>query len=66
MTPHCPSCRFIYRGADDRLRCRVNGLQATPANAADCKRYERDPGADDERMVWFDGAWHVAGEGRGD
>lgn len=68
MTAHCPTCRNAYMGADERLRCRINGLQAKPANAEDCKRYERDPGSDDEPMVWFDGAWCVTSglEGRGD
>lgn len=64
-TPHCPSCSLVYPGVDV-LRCRHNGLKASPANADGCKRFEREPGSDDERLVWYEDAWHVAGEGRGD
>lgn len=68
MKPECPICRPVYTGADERLRCRMNGLQATPANAEGCKRYEREPGSDDAPMVWLEGGWCVTSstEGRGD
>jgi len=60
---HCPSCRHIYRGNDDVLRCRILGKPATPDLAESCGRFERDPGADDELMVWFNGAWVLDSDG---
>jgi hypothetical protein len=46
---------------DLKVICRRNGKAATPGNARECKEFVRDPGADDEPMVWFDDAWHVGG-----
>lgn len=66
MNPHCPSCLHFMHSRDLRVICRRNGKAATPGNARECKEFVRDPGSDDEPMVWFEDAWHVAGEGRGD
>lgn len=65
-TPHCPVCLHFMSSHDLRVICRRNGLPASPVNATGCKEFIRDPGSDDEPMVWFDDAWHVCGEGRGD
>lgn len=60
MTEHnCTSCIQVYQGSDLKHRCRLNGLIASKANSDDCKRYEREPGSDDEVMVWFKGGWCI-------
>jgi hypothetical protein len=60
MKPHCPTCRHImHRATDSALMCRRNGRLADPRNAATCGEFDREPGSDDERLVWFDGAWMV-------
>ena len=41
------------------LMCRRNARRADPENAADCVEFVREPGSDDELIVWFDGAWVV-------
>lgn len=56
----CQDCRNAYDGADGVLRCRVNGLAASRANAGDCKRF------DDKKEPWFSGAWECDAQGRGD
>lgn len=66
MAPNCPTCHHVYMGADERLRCRINGLQAKPANAEGCRHFEREAGSDDEPMTWFKGAWVCDAQGRGD
>lgn len=55
-------------GADEIRRCRVdrNARPVTPDLEANCKRHIREPGSDDAVPPWYWGAWHVAGEGRGD
>jgi len=62
VIPHCPSCRHSYDGADAILRCRIhsNGLKCSPAAAEDCRTFEREPGADDSRLVWLVDAWVCA------
>lgn len=64
MTADCSSCVNSYDGADNILRCRINGLQASKANAEDCKRYEREPGSDDAPRA--DRVWYCDRTGRGD
>jgi hypothetical protein len=56
------------QSADGIRRCRVerNALPVSPALEADCKRYLRETGSDDQTPEWYRDAWHVAGEGRGD
>lgn len=70
MTPNCYSCIHMMppeKTADGVRRCRVDGLPISPALEEDCKNsYVRAPGSDDEMPPWYWGAWHVAGEGRGD
>lgn len=46
----CQDCRNAYQGADLVLRCRVNGLKASERLFLDCKRFEREPGADSEEI----------------
>lgn len=62
---NCPSCRQSYAGADGELRCRINGLKCSQALSDECKRYEREPGADDVEAPWYTGAWCLD-QGRGD
>lgn len=66
--PHCPSCIHFMHSHDLRVICRRNGLPASSANADGCREFVRDPGSDDEPMVWFEGGWCVTSstEGRGD
>lgn len=49
----------MHRATDSALMCRRNGRLADPRNAATCGEFDREPGSDDERLVWFDGAWMV-------
>jgi hypothetical protein len=39
----CTSCANSYQGADLALRCRVNGLLASSANAEGCRNYRYEP-----------------------
>lgn len=67
----CFSCLHLMtpeQSADGVRRCRVNrnGLPVSPALEADCTKYVRSVGTDDEMPAWYRDAWHVGGEGRGD
>lgn len=44
----CLQCMHAYDAADDALRCRLNGLLTSPANAADCRRFEPEILNDDD------------------
>jgi hypothetical protein len=44
----CLECANAYDSADDALRCRLNGLLTSPANAADCRRFEPDVRTDED------------------
>ncbi len=49
----CPDCLHSMDGADNRLRCRKDGLKCSPALSEDCKHFEREAGADaKERDDW--------------
>lgn len=67
---NCGDCVHAMDGADNVLRCRIhsNALKCSPAAYQNCKRFELDPGSDDEPMVWLQGGWCVtpSTEGRGD
>lgn len=64
MNPNCASCHFLMQSHDNRPICRVNGLEASPTNAEDCKRYMRETASDDEKLVWFNQAWVLECEAR--
>ncbi|HEY6020654.1 MAG TPA: hypothetical protein VIY48_12410 [Candidatus Paceibacterota bacterium] len=38
----CDACIHIMNGADDLPRCRINGLEASSANADGCKKFIDD------------------------
>ena len=64
--PHCPSC-INAKQQGETLVCLKFGVRATPRTSQDCTDFfQREPGSDDAEMVWYAGAWHVSGEGRGD
>lgn len=67
MIPSCPDCRNSYQGNDLLLRCRVhsNGLKCSPAAADDCRKFEREPGADAEDSHWVRD-WLLCDQGRAD
>lgn len=56
---NCGDCIHAMDGADNVLRCRIhsNALKCSPAAYQDCKRFEREPGADSvespAHRVWF-------------
>lgn len=35
----CHVCTQLMNGADDLKRCRINGLEATAANADGCRKF---------------------------
>lgn len=59
QNPACYACIHCYDGADGVKRCRVdtNGLPCTPALEADCWKFVREPGADDQVAPWYTDAW---------
>jgi hypothetical protein len=57
----CLECLHAYDSADDMVRCRINGLLTSPANAARCRRFV--PEAIDETTPGIDGCDWM---GRGD
>lgn len=70
---NCGDCVHAMDGADNVLRCRIhsNALKCSPAAYADCKRFEREPGADSAESPahrqWYDSCdWIMGGEGRDD
>ena len=65
----CFSCLHLMapeKTADGTRLCRAYGLPVSPVLEADCKRFVRETGSDDEVPPWYSDAWHVCGEGRGD
>lgn len=52
QSAQCTSCENVYQGSDKRLRCRINGLQAKPANSDGCKRFQI-PSDSPAHRVWF-------------
>ena len=57
---NCADCVHAYDSADHKLRCRIHprGLVCSQALADDCKRFDREPGADSAESpahrVWCD------------
>lgn len=69
MKPNCAVCIHLmqpHQTVDNTRRCRRYGLEVSEPLEADCKAFVRETGSDDEMPPWYWGAWHVAGEGRGD
>lgn len=70
---NCGDCVHAMDGADGHLRCRIhsNALKCSPAAYQDCKRFEREPGADSAESPahrqWYDSCdWIMGEQGRGD
>ena len=64
----CFSCLHLMLGADNVRRCRVqrDALPVSAALEADCRRYVRATGTDDEVPAWYVDAWECDAQGRGD
>lgn len=66
---NCGDCVHAMDGADNVLRCRIHSsaMKCSPAAYQDCKRFEREPGADSAESPWFKGGWNCdCYQGRGD
>jgi hypothetical protein len=63
MDYKCLQCLHAYDSADLMIRCRINGLLTSPANAEACKRFEQDTREDDDITALVDPCCWL---GRGD
>lgn len=55
--PYCPACHHSHMQGQEVV-CGMFNVRATPLVAQDCTDFEREPGSDDEPLVFM-------GEGRG-
>ena len=61
-TVNCFDCASRMKASDNVLRCRINGLPCSTANAYRCSDYRKE---DADEQPWFAGGW-CADQGRGD